>query len=214
VTSPPWRPGVTFSAPSGGWTGSIRRASRSRRIRLAVGAKVEATIEDGPAHRSQAGFYLRPGTRLAIRLFWESADALWRWAGDTATDENHYSKRAILSVILATTIAVRMNSGEEAAREHLAARIDASWRSRMEGAAEAGRLRARPRRRAGPSALPLARASAQRGRWPAGAEAAARRPPQSASLTAPPLRRGAQSLSGLSRVTWPILRPGRASPLP
>jgi ubiquinone biosynthesis protein COQ9 len=126
------------------------------RIRLAVGAKVEATIEDGPALRSQAGFYLTPrNAPLAIRLFWESADALWRWAGDTATDENHYSKRAILSVILATTIAVRMNSGEEAAREHLAARIDSvmafeKWKAQLKPVAFArdlvaalGRLRYR-----------------------------------------------------------------------
>jgi ubiquinone biosynthesis protein COQ9 len=95
------------------------------RIRTAVQAKVEATVEDGPALRTQAGFYLLPpNVPLALRLFWESADAIWRWAGDTATDENHYSKRAILAVILATTIAIRMESGEEAARAHLDARID------------------------------------------------------------------------------------------
>jgi ubiquinone biosynthesis protein COQ9 len=95
------------------------------RIRVAVDAKVEATVEDGPALRAQAGFYmLPPNVPLAMRLFWESADAIWRWAGDTATDENHYSKRAILAVILATTIAVRMASGAGPAREHLAARIE------------------------------------------------------------------------------------------
>ena len=37
---------------------------------------------------------------LGLRLAWESADALWRWAGDTATDENHYSKRVLLAGIL------------------------------------------------------------------------------------------------------------------
>ena len=95
------------------------------RIRLAVETKVEATLEDGPALRTQAGFFLLPpNLPLAVRLLWESADALWRWAGDTATDENHYSKRAILAVILATTLAIRMNSGQDAAREHLAARIE------------------------------------------------------------------------------------------
>jgi ubiquinone biosynthesis protein COQ9 len=95
------------------------------RIRVAVDAKVEATVEDGPALRAQAGFYmLPPNMPLAMRLFWESADAIWRWAGDTATDENHYSKRAILAVILATTIPIRMASGPGPAREHLAARIE------------------------------------------------------------------------------------------
>ena len=95
------------------------------RIRVATEAKVEATMEDGvDALRAQAGFFLLPQhVPLALRLFWEAADAIWRWAGDTATDENHYSKRAILAVILATTLAVRLASGEGPAREHLDARI-------------------------------------------------------------------------------------------
>ena len=37
-----------------------------------------------------------------LKLAWESADHLWRWAGDEATDWNHYSKRTILSGILTT----------------------------------------------------------------------------------------------------------------
>ena len=95
------------------------------RIRVATDAKVEATMEDGPALKAQAGFLLLPQhVPLALRLFWRAADEIWRWAGDTATDENHYSKRAILAVILASTIAVRMASGAGPAREHLAARIE------------------------------------------------------------------------------------------
>ena len=95
------------------------------RIRTAAWAKVEATMEDGPAARNLAGFFALPqNVPLALRLFWEAADALWRWAGDTATDENHYSKRAILSAILASTLAVRLGSGELAARDHLDARIE------------------------------------------------------------------------------------------
>jgi ubiquinone biosynthesis protein COQ9 len=61
---------------------------------------------------------------LALTLIWESADVLWRWAGDTATDENHYSKRAILSGILVSTLAVDMASGRESALKHLDGRID------------------------------------------------------------------------------------------
>ncbi|MFX8516244.1 hypothetical protein ABTM14_20065, partial [Acinetobacter baumannii] len=59
-----------------------------------------------------------------LRLGWETADRLWRWAGDTATDENHYSKRAILGGILLTTLTVRLASGHEAARQHLSAQLD------------------------------------------------------------------------------------------
>jgi len=61
---------------------------------------------------------------LGHRLLWESADAIWRWAGDVATDENHYSKRAILSGILSSTLAIRLASGPEAAAAHLDQSID------------------------------------------------------------------------------------------
>jgi ubiquinone biosynthesis protein COQ9 len=57
-------------------------------------------------------------------LVWESADRIWRWAGDTATDENHYSKRALVAGILASAMAVRLSSGAEAANQLVAARID------------------------------------------------------------------------------------------
>ncbi|HEX8570009.1 MAG TPA: COQ9 family protein [Caulobacteraceae bacterium] len=95
------------------------------RIRVAVQAKIEGTVDDGPALRNLAGFLCLPqNLPLALALLWKSADAIWRWAGDTAVDENHYSKRAILSAILATTLAVRMTSGKTAADAHLDARID------------------------------------------------------------------------------------------
>ena len=95
------------------------------RIRVAVQAKIEGTVDDGPALRNLAGFLCLPqNLPLALALLWKSADAIWRWAGDTAVDENHYSKRAILSAILATTLAVRMTSGKTAADHHLDARID------------------------------------------------------------------------------------------
>ena len=95
------------------------------RIRIAVQAKVEGTVDDGPALRNLAGFLCLPlNLPLALALLWKSADAIWRWAGDVAVDENHYSKRAILSAILATTLAVRMTSGKAAADHHLDRRID------------------------------------------------------------------------------------------
>jgi ubiquinone biosynthesis protein COQ9 len=41
-----------------------------------------------------------------LKLGWHSADVMWRLAGDTATDYNHYTKRAILAGIYAATLAV------------------------------------------------------------------------------------------------------------
>jgi len=66
--------------------------------------------------RRWTGFLaLPPHMALGTRLAWESADLLWRWAGDTATDENHYSKRALLAGILTGALAIRLSSGREAA---------------------------------------------------------------------------------------------------
>ncbi|WP_338467950.1 COQ9 family protein [Novosphingobium sp. ZN18A2] len=42
----------------------------------------------------------------ALKHGWHSADLMWRLAGDTATDYNHYSKRTILGSIYAATLAV------------------------------------------------------------------------------------------------------------
>jgi len=95
------------------------------RISRAVEARLDAAFADEAAVRRWSGFLALPGNApLAMRLVWESADALWRWAGDTATDENHYSKRAILSGILVSTLAVRLARGRAAAQAELAVRID------------------------------------------------------------------------------------------
>jgi ubiquinone biosynthesis protein COQ9 len=95
------------------------------RIRRAVEARLAAGAADLEATRRCAGFLALPSSApLGLRLAWESADLIWRWAGDTATDENHYSKRAILAGILIATLAVRLKVGPEAASAQLAARID------------------------------------------------------------------------------------------
>jgi ubiquinone biosynthesis protein COQ9 len=39
----------------------------------------------------------------AARLVWRTADRIWRALGDKSSDENFYSKRAILSGVLAST---------------------------------------------------------------------------------------------------------------
>ena len=96
------------------------------RIRRAVLARCEAAAQDQTAVRRWTGFLaLPPNIPLALRLAWASADTLWRWAGDTATDENHYSKRALLAEILVSTLAVRLALGANAAAAHLDGRIEA-----------------------------------------------------------------------------------------
>lgn len=50
---------------------------------------------------------------LAARTAWRSADRMWRLAGDTATDYNHYSKRAILSAVYGSTMLVWLDDESE-----------------------------------------------------------------------------------------------------
>jgi ubiquinone biosynthesis protein COQ9 len=40
----------------------------------------------------------------AARLAWRTADVVWRIAGDTATDYNHYTKRLTLSAVYGSTL--------------------------------------------------------------------------------------------------------------
>lgn len=95
------------------------------KIRAGVVARLDAAAADAEPLRKLSAFLAFPTNMpLALTLVWESSDGLWRWAGDTATDENHYSKRAILSGILISTLAVDMASGRESALKHLEGRID------------------------------------------------------------------------------------------
>ena len=43
---------------------------------------------------------------LALRISWRSADLMWRIAGDTSTDFNHYTKRVTLGAIYGSTLLV------------------------------------------------------------------------------------------------------------
>jgi ubiquinone biosynthesis protein COQ9 len=119
------------------------------RIRRGALARIEAAMAAEAATRRWAGYMaLPPNAPLALRLVWESADAIWHWAGDRATDENHYTKRALLAGILAGTLLVRLADGEAAAEAHLDRRI--------EGVMAFERLKGRLRR-------------IELGRWTAGA---------------------------------------------
>ena len=48
-----------------------------------------------------------------LRTGWHSADLMWRLAGDTATDYNHYTKRALLTGIYTATLAVFVEDQSE-----------------------------------------------------------------------------------------------------
>lgn len=77
------------------------------RIHLGVMTRLDA-LEPWrePVRRAMTYWAVPTRSLLAGRCVWRSADRIWVWAGDTATDYNHYTKRGLLSgVISATTLA-------------------------------------------------------------------------------------------------------------
>ncbi len=90
------------------------------RVRTAAIARLDAHREYGEAARRCMGFLTLPSNApLAARMLWETADVIWRWSGDTATDENHYSKRAILCGVLTAMLGGNLVGGRTAAIEQL-----------------------------------------------------------------------------------------------
>lgn len=107
--------------------GAVDAASLKIRERIAraITERMEAGAADLEATRRCAAFLALPSNAdLGLKLAWESANHLWRWAGDTATDWNHYSKRAILSGILIPALTMRWFDGREAGEAFVARRID------------------------------------------------------------------------------------------
>lgn len=68
------------------------------------------------ARRSLARLTLERDGLLAGKLAWRAADAMWRAMGDTSTDGNFYSKRALLAGIYASTLAIYLMEHEAGAR--------------------------------------------------------------------------------------------------
>lgn len=76
------------------------------RVRAAVQVRLEAQAPFKAAARAMTRALANPlrGPEAA-RLLWRTADRIWKALGDASTDENFYSKRAILSGVLASTYA-------------------------------------------------------------------------------------------------------------
>lgn len=84
------------------------------KIRTLVLFRLEAIAHQKEAlRRAQAIMAMPQNVGSAIRLGWRSADAMWRLAGDTASDYNHYTKRMTLGSIYAATLAVYVGDTSE-----------------------------------------------------------------------------------------------------
>ena len=131
------------------------------KIRALVWRRLEIM---GPAReavrRALAILAMPQNLPLALRISWRSADLMWRLAGDSSTDFNHYTKRMILGGVYGSTLLVWLDDQSEGRAETAAfldRRIDdvmrfekfkADWRGSSERLSVSrflGRLRYPPR---------------------------------------------------------------------
>ena len=71
----------------------------------------------GPAReavrRALAILAMPQNVPLALRISWRTADHMWRIAGDTSTDFNHYTKRMTLGAVYASTLLAWLDDQSE-----------------------------------------------------------------------------------------------------
>jgi ubiquinone biosynthesis protein COQ9 len=86
------------------------------RARITLGVRVRLEVVEPYREAVCSGLSLLAmpqHTVRATRLLWRSCDAIWWAAGDTATDFNHYSKRGLLSGVLAATTLHWLNDSSD-----------------------------------------------------------------------------------------------------
>ena len=98
------------------------------RITALVATRLEIMAPDRESLRRALAIMAMPqNLAKAARIGWRSADRMWRLAGDTATDLNHYTKRLTLSAVYGSTLSVFVNDDSESfadTRAFLDRRID------------------------------------------------------------------------------------------
>ena len=84
------------------------------KIRSLVWRRLETM---GPAReavrRAVAILAMPQNLPLALRISWRTADEMWRLAGDTSTDFNHYTKRMTLGAVYGSTLLVWLDDQSE-----------------------------------------------------------------------------------------------------
>lgn len=103
-----------------------------QKITTLVEARLAAAAPDREAlRRALAVLALPQNVPAAAKLGWRTADLMWRLAGDTATDYNHYTKRAMLLAVYGATVTVFLDDESDGfadTRAFLARRIEGIMR--------------------------------------------------------------------------------------
>jgi ubiquinone biosynthesis protein COQ9 len=84
------------------------------KIRALVWRRLEIMGDAREAVRRALAILAMPqNLPLALRISWRTADLMWRIAGDTSTDFNHYTKRMTLGAVYGSTLLVWLDDESE-----------------------------------------------------------------------------------------------------
>jgi ubiquinone biosynthesis protein COQ9 len=84
------------------------------KIRALVWRRLEIMAPAREAERRALAILALPqNIPLALRISWRTADLMWRIAGDTSTDFNHYTKRMTLGAVYGSTLLVWLDDTSE-----------------------------------------------------------------------------------------------------
>lgn len=98
----------------------VRSMKIRERIRLAVTVRLEQAAPHRESVRRAVSILAMPqNAARSARTLWRTADAMWRAAGDTATDYNYYTKRLTLGGVYSSTLLVWLDDQSEDMAETL-----------------------------------------------------------------------------------------------
>jgi ubiquinone biosynthesis protein COQ9 len=88
------------------------------RIRALVWRRIEIMAPAREAVRKALSILAMPqNLPFALRIGWRTADRMWRIAGDSSTDFNHYTKRMTLGGVYSSTLLLWLDDQSEGWRE-------------------------------------------------------------------------------------------------
>ena len=98
------------------------------RITQLIETRLEIAAPDKEGQRRALAIMAMPqNIARSAKIGWRAADIMWRLAGDTATDYNHYTKRMTLSAVYSSTLSVFLQDESEGygeTKEFLGRRIE------------------------------------------------------------------------------------------
>lgn len=106
---------------------ALKKKLDAPRMHERIAQGVRRRLEILGPHREAVAAALKLNALHLPRALWHTADKIWWAAGDTATDHNHYTKRALLSAVIASTTLYWLNDSsreQEKTWRFLARRID------------------------------------------------------------------------------------------